>query len=180
MKKILLGVFLNFILFGFAQTLNVKLPEQLKENDLCIVYGINTGWSNLNYRYYYFLTNDRSLNAYKEEVPKDGSKNILTKISVTDGLKEKIIGISNSEELKELLKYKQEDFKVRVVQDQNKIQPPPSCRIFDSNGFVLKFIQNDKEYSYNYYAPKYFYEECTDKRINKVVLKKFIDVLKLF
>ena len=82
----------------------------------------------------------------------------------------------NSTQLNDLLKYSQEDFKIKIPKIKNA---PPPPMISDSIGFKITFIQNNKQNSFGYYAPKYYYDS-PHKTINKPVLKKFIDVLDLF
>ena len=173
---------------AFCQNLNLKnpmskdfeLPQKLKMNDIAIIYEINGGWSAYDYVNYYFIGSDGILNLYFEEKPKAYLKNeklkrAVKEIELTQDRNEKIIQLIKSKELSDLLKYSQEDFKIKVNEN---ITPP--CYISDVNGYKLTFIQNNRQNTYNYYAPKYMYEKCPHKTINKVVLKKFIDVLDLF
>ncbi|WP_312751709.1 hypothetical protein [Epilithonimonas hominis] len=192
MKKTLTIVFLfiNFLIFAQLPILklsnsidtNQKLPKTLDKNEICIIYEINGGWSAYNFNRFYFINNDGKIIAYQQERPKSYlkdkvSEKAIEEIIIDDKLKEKIINVTNSTQLKELLKYQQKDFKLKSSQDPNTIPPP--CMISDASGYRLTFIQNNKQSSYSYYAPKYHYEECSHKLINKPVLKKFIDVLEL-
>ena len=99
----------------------------------------------------------------------DSGKNV--KIWVKSG--------STDTQVKELLKYNQEDFKIKIERKKGEVPPPPPCMISDSTSYRITFIQNDKQNSYGQYAPKYYYEKCTMKTINKPILKKFIDVIDL-
>ena len=188
MKKVLSFLVLNFCVFAFCQNLNLKnpisndfeLPQKMKTNDIAIIYETNGGWSAYDYVNYYFISSNGILDSYSEEKPKAYLKNeklkrTVKKIELTQDRKEKIIQLIKSKQLSDLLKYNQEDFKIKV----NENIPPP-CYISDVNGYKLTFIQNNKQNTYDYYAPKYMYEKCPHKTINKAVLKKFIDVLDLF
>jgi len=159
-----------------------NLPETLDKNEICIIYEINGGWSAYDFFNYYFIKKDGKITAYRQEKAKSylkdkASDKTIEKILVESELKQKIFKLINSNQLKELLKFKQEDFKLKTSQDPNTLPPP--CMISDASGYKLTFIQNNKESSYSYYAPQYHYEKCTNKLINKPVLKKFIDVLEL-
>ena len=184
---------MNFCLFGSSQnpTLrlknkidsNLNLPQNLNKNDICLIYEINGGWSAYDFVNYYFINENGILEVYQEERPKsylkdEKLKRTIKKIEPTKDLSNKIIKLVNSKQLTELLKYKQENFKIKILEKRNS--PPSPCMISDNYGFKLTFIQNSKQNSYDYYAPKYYYEKCNDKTINKPVLKKFIDVLNLF
>ncbi|WP_160136051.1 hypothetical protein [Chryseobacterium sp. c4a] len=190
MKKILFIILIGFCFIGYAQipNLNLKnkikgtvvdLPQSLNQNEICLIYEINGGWSAYDFIYYYFIKKNGELNAYKEERPQAYVKNNQLKrtiktIEPTPALKDKILTLINSGQLTELLKYKQEDFKTEIPELKDF---PPMCMISDQNGAKLMLVQNNKYSSYHYYAPQYYYENCPDKRINKSVLKKFIDVL---
>lgn len=155
----------------------------MQKNDILLIYEINQGWSAYDYFNYYILSENGKLEIYLEERPKSYLKNeklkkTIKKIEPTKDINDKIIKLINSEELAKLLKYKQADFKIKIPELENA--PFPFCRISDNNGFRITLIQNKKQNSFNYYAPQYYYESCNDKRINKPVLKKFIDVLNLF
>lgn len=193
MKKILFLVFISFSLFGFSQNpiLNLrnkkdselKLPKELSKNEICIIYTIGDGWTAYNYINYYFLNENNNLIAFKEKQPKAylKSKNLeskIEKIIVDEELKNKILNIVNSSQLNELLKYNQADFKIKIDRKHNEIPPPP-CMISDSVSYKITILQNKKQNSFGQYAPKYYYEKCTMKTINKHVLKKFIDVIEL-
>lgn len=188
MRKFFTFLIINFSFFVIAQNLDLKntvdknyeLPQELLKNDVGIIYEINGGWSAYDYVNYYFIDGNGNINSYSEEKPKtylknDTLKRSIKKVELTQESKYKIIQLLNSNQLSELLKYRQEDFKIKV----NENLPPP-CYISDQIGYKLTFIQNNKQNSYNYYAPKYFYEKCPHKTINKAMLKKFIDVLALF
>lgn len=193
MKKILFIILISFSFTGYAQIPNldlkneikgsiVDLPQSLNQNEICLIYEINGGWSAYNFIYYYFIKKNGELNVYKEERPQVYAKNVPLKRTVetiepTQALKDKIITLIHSEQLTELLKYKQEDFRIKISELK---ESPPMCRISDQNDFKLTLIQNNKYNAYHYYAPRYYFENCKDKRINKPVLKKFIDVLDLF
>lgn len=192
MKKKLTIIFLAINLLVFAQIpilklsnpidTNKNLPDNLSKNEICIIYEINGGWSAYDFIRYYFFKNDGKIIAYEQEKPKSYlkdkvSEKAIEEIIIDDKSKENIINLINSNQLKELLKYKQGDFKLRSSQNPNTIPPP--CMIHDASGYGLTFIQNNKQNSYSYYAPKYYYEECSHILINKPVLKKFIDVLEL-
>lgn len=192
MKKILALLTLILSLSVFAQIpilklsnpidKNQSLPDTLNQNEICIIYEINGGWSAYDFFTYYFIKTDGIITAYTQEKAKSYLKDKVSdkdteKILVEDELKQNISKLINSNQLKELLKFKQEDFKLKTSQDPNTIPPP--CMISDASGYRLIFIQNNKQSSYSYYAPKYHYEECSHKLINKPVLKKFIDVLEL-
>jgi len=193
MKKTFTIIFLAINLLVFAQIpilklsnpidTNENLPNTLSKNEICIIYEINGGWSAYNFIRYYFIDNKGKIKAYEQEKPKSYlkdkvSEKAIEEIVIDDELKENIINLINSNQLKELLKHKQEDFKLKSSLDPNTIPPP--CMIHDASGYKLTFIQNNKQSSYSYYAPKYHYEECSHILINKPVLKKFIDVLELF
>lgn len=192
MKKIFTIVFLliSFLIFAQLPILklsssfdpNQKLPKTLDKNEICVIYEINSGWSAYDFIRYYFINNEGKILAYQQERPmpylKDKvSDKAIEEIIIDDKLKENLINLINSNQLKGLLKYKQEDFKLKSSKDPNTIPPP--CMIHDASGYKLTFIQNNKQSSYSYYAPKYYYEECSHILINKPVLKKFIDVLEL-
>lgn len=188
MKQVLSFIFLNFCFFSYAQNLNLRksfkqnseLPQKLNKKDIGIIYEIYGGWSAYDYLNYYIIENNGDVKLYSEERPKLYLKNKKTKktvkeIELTQDKKEKIIKLIKSKQLAELLKYNQEDFKIKV--DKNS---PPPCYISDVNGYKLTFIQNNKQNTYDYYAPKYMYEKCPNKTINKTMLKKFIEVMNLF
>ncbi len=192
MKKTLTIIFLliNFLIFAQLPILklsnlvdtNQKLPKILDKNEICVIYEINGGWSAYDFIRYYFINNNRKIIAYQEERPKSYlkdkvSEKAIEEIIIDDKLKENITNLINSTQLKELLRYKQEDFKLKSSQDPNTIPPP--CMISDASGYKLTFIQNNTQSSYSYYASKYYYEECSHILINKPILKKFIDVLEL-
>lgn len=193
MKKILFFLLINFSFIGYAQIpyLNLKnkikgpivdLPQSLHQDEICVIYEINGGWSPHDFFYYYFIKKNGELNIYEEERPQVYVKNEQLKRTVktvepTPALKNKIINLINSAQLTELLQYKQEDFKTEVTELKDA---PPMCMTSDQNGIKLTLVQNNKYSSYHYYAPRYYYENCPDKRINKPVLKKLIDVLDLF
>lgn len=192
MKKKFTIAFLliNFLIFAQLPILklsssideNQVLPETLDKNEICIIYEINGGWSSYDFFTYYFINKDGKITAYRQEKAKSylkdkASDKTIEKNLVESELKQKILKLINSNQLKELLKFKQEDFKLKTFQDPNTIPPP--CMISDASGYKLTFIQNNKKSSYSYYAPKYYYEECSHILINKTVLKKFIDVLEL-
>jgi hypothetical protein len=193
MKKLIFFALMNFCLFGYSQnpTLrlknkidsNLNLPQNLNKNDICLIYEINGGWSAYDFVNYYFINENGILEVYQEERPKsylkdEKLKRTIKKIEPTKDLSNKIIKLVNSKQLTELLKYKQEDFKIKIIEKRNS--PPSPCMISDNYGFKLTFIQSGKQNSYDYYAPKYYYEKCNDETINKPVLKKFIDVINLF
>ncbi|MCS4303294.1 hypothetical protein [Chryseobacterium sp. BIGb0232] len=193
MKKILFIILISFSFIGYAQVPNLDLrneikgpvsdlPQRLNQNEICLIYEINGGWSAYDFIYYYFIKKNGELNIYQEEQPhtyvkNDQLKRTVKTIEPTPALKDKIITLINSELLSELLKYKQEDFRIKIPELKDA---PPMCRISDQNDFKLTLIQNDRQSSYHYYAPRYYYENCPDKRINKPILKKLIDVLDLF
>lgn len=192
MKKIIFFVIVNLSIFGFSQTpiLNLrnnvdsalKLPKEIAQNEICIIYEIGDGWTAYNYLNYYFLDENMNLIAYKEKLPKSYLKNnnlerTVEEISVDQELKNKIINLVNSSQLKELLNHSQEEFQIKIERKKGELPPPPPCMISDSASYRMTFIQNDKQNSYGQYAPKYYYEKCTTKTINKPVLKKFIDVI---
>lgn len=194
MKKFLILIIINFCILGFSQIpkLNLKykldtkleLPKELKQNEICIIYEITGGWSAYNFVNYYFLDENKNFVAYSEKRPKSYLKNknlerTIEKKMINEELKNKIINLINSSQLQELLKYNQEDFKIKIEYKKGEIPPPPPCNISDSNGYRLTFIQNNMQNYYGQYAPKYYYEKCPTKTINKPVLKKFIDVLDL-
>lgn len=129
-----------------------------------------------------FFLNDGKVIAYEQERSKSYlkdkvSEKAIKEIIIDDKLKDDIINLINSNQLKKLLQYNQEDFKLKSSLDPNTILPP--CMISDASGYRLTFIQNSKQRSYSYYAPKYHDEECSHLLINKPVLKKFIVVLEL-
>lgn len=188
MKRILIFTLFNFYFFSLAQNLNlrnrihedIELPQKLNKNDIAIIYEINGGWSAYDYLSYYFVDENLNVKSYSEERPKSYLKNeklkkSIREIKLTPDRKEKIIQLIKSKKLSDLLKYNQEDFKIKV----NENFPPP-CYISDVNGYKLIFIQNNRQNTYDYYAPKYIYEKCPHKTINKTMLKKFIEVLDLF
>lgn len=188
MKRLLNFLFLIFCFSAFAQSLNLRnsfnenseIHQKLNKNDIGIIYEINGGWSAYDYLNYYIIDDNGNITVYSEERPKsylksEKLKRTVKKIEPTQDRKEKIIQLIKSKQLSDLLKYNQEDFKIKVNEN---IQPP--CYISDVNGYKLTFIQNNKQNTYEYYAPKYMYEKCPHKTINKAVLKKFIDVLDLF
>lgn len=192
MKKIIYLIILTVSLFGYSQNPNLKLqnkidahlniPKKLVKNEICLIYEINGGSTAYNRIIYYFVTEKGNIDIYKEERPKPYLKNeklksTIVKVDTTNEMNDKIIHVINSKELNELLKYSQKDFRKIIPELKNL---PPSCMITDHNEYKLIFIQNNKQSSYSYYYPKYFYETCNDKRINKPVLKKFINVLDLF
>ena len=192
MKKILSFLVLNFCVFAFCQNLNLKnpiskdfeLPQKMKTNDIAIIYETNGGWSAYDYVNYYFISSNGILDSYSEEKPKAYLKNeklkrTVKKIKLTQDRKEKIIQLIKSKQLSDLLKYNQEDFKIKIERKKGEVPPPPPCMISDSNSYRITFIQNNKQNSYGQYAPKYYYEKCTMKTINKPILKKFIDVIDL-
>jgi len=194
MKKFAIFITLIFNIFGFSQIpiLNLrnpidselKLPKEISENEICIIYKINDGWTAYNYINYYFLDESNNLIAYKEKSPKSYLKNknlekTTEEIFVDEELKKKIINFVNSFQVKELLNYDQEDFKIKVERKKGEVPPPPPCMISDSKSYIITFIQHNKQNTYAQYAPKYYYEKCTMKTINKPVLKKFIDVIEL-
>ncbi|SHJ99909.1 hypothetical protein [Epilithonimonas mollis] len=192
MKKTFALIFLIFGLLSSAQVPILKLsspvgknqnwPDTLNKNEICIIYEINGGWSAYDFFTYYFIKNDGKITAYRQEKAKSYLKDKVSdkateKIAVEDELKQRISKLINSNQLNELLKFKQEDFKIKTSQDPNTIPPP--CIIHDASGYKLTFIQNNKQSLYSYYAPQYHYDKCTNKLINKPVLKTFIDVLEL-
>lgn len=198
MKKALFIVVLSFCfcLFGYTQTpilkltntvqSNVELPQSLNKNDICLIYEENGGWSPYDFVTYYFLKESGKIEVYKEERPKSYLKNksnlksTISKIENSKGIGKKITDLINSQPFEELLKYSQEDFKKEGKGNVESKQTSPPCVITDAAGFKVVVIQNNKEKSYEYYAPQYYYEKCNDKSINKPVLKKFLDVLVLF
>lgn len=186
MKNIIF-IFLISSSFAAAQNLNlrnpitkdIELPQILNKNDVGIVYEINGGWSAYDYINYFIIDSKGIITSYTYERPKaylknDKLKKSLKKVELTQERKDKIFQLLNSEQLFELLKYGQEDFKI----SSHKNRSPP-CFISDANGYKFTIIQDNRENSYSYYAPKYHYENCPDKTINKKVLKKFIDVINL-
>ena len=188
MKRILIFIIFNFYFFSFAQNLNlrnqikedIELPQKLNKNDIAIVYEINGGWSAYDYLTYYFVDENENVKCYSEERPKlylknEKLKKSIKEIELTPDRKEKIIQLIKSKKLSNLLKYNQEDFKIKI----NENLPSP-CYISDVNGYKLTLIQNNKQNTYDYYAPKYKYEKCPHKTINKTMLKNFIEVLDLF
>ena len=194
MKKLVIFITLISGIFGFSQIpilnlrnkidVELELPKELSQNEICIIYKISDGWTAYNYINYYFLNESNNLIAYKEKIPKSYLKNknlekTTEEIIVDEELKKKIITLVNSSQVKELLKYNQEDFKIKIERKKGEVPPPPPCMISDSNSYRITFIQNDKQNSYGQYAPKYYYEKCTMKTINKPILKKFIDVIDL-
>ncbi|MFN3021936.1 hypothetical protein ACK1KB_13310 [Chryseobacterium sp. TY3] len=186
MKQILIFIIFNFYFFSFAQNLNlrnqinegVELPQKLNKNDIAIIYEINGGWSAYDYFSYYFVDENGNVKSYSEERPKSYLKNeklkrTIKEIQLTEEKKNRIINLLKSKELSELLKYKQEDFKIKIINE------PPPCMFSDLHGYKLTLIQNKKQNSYEYYAPREIYERCNQKNINKDVLKKYIEVLNL-
>lgn len=194
MKKTLFLILINFSIFGFSQNpiLNLrnkidaelKLPKKLSKNEICIIYKIGDGWTAYNYINYYFLDDNNNFVAFKEKQPKSylNNKNLESKIEeivIDKELKNKILSLISSSQLNELLKYNQEDFKIKIEKKKNEVPPPPPCMISDSASYRITILQNERQNSYGQYAPKYYYEKCTMKTINKAVLKKFIDVIEL-
>jgi len=187
MKKVLSFIILNSCLLIFAQNLNLRntisedfeFPQKLQEDDIAIVREISGGWTAYDYLTYYFIDNNGNINSYSEERPKKYLKNnelktTLKNLELTEDKKSKIKQLINSMQLSEFLKFNQEDFKLKV--DEN-LAPP--CIISDHSTIQLTFIQNNKQNSYRYYAPKYYYEKCPQISINKKMLKKYIDIIDL-
>ncbi len=83
MKNILSFVILNFYVFAFCQNLNLKnpiskdfeLPQEMKRNDIAIIYEINGGWSAYDHVNYYFISSEGIINSYSQEKPKAYLKN---------------------------------------------------------------------------------------------------------
>ncbi|MFC0425514.1 hypothetical protein [Chryseobacterium scophthalmum] len=158
---------------------NLVLPVVVDKNDLAIIINYNGGWTAFDRNIYYIFKNNGDLKIYKEESPKPYIKNpdlkkSIREISVSENTKDKLFEIINSKKITDFQKYSQNDFKIK---QKDKSIAPPSCMISDSIGYKIWFIQNNKQNSYGYYAPEYYLEKCTDKTINKVVLKKFLEML---
>ena len=162
MKKMLFLGILNFSLIGFAQVpiLNLKnkidselkLPKNLKENELCIVYKTTGGSFAYDYVNYYFLNKNGNFIVYKEEVPKSYLKNkdlkrTIKEIEINDESKERIMKLVNSTQLNDLLKYSQEDFKIKNPKIKNA---PPPPMISDSIGFKITFILYNRQNTCGY------------------------------
>lgn len=187
MKQFLIFTFSILCLSAFSQNLNlrnptkkdIELPQKLNKNDIAIIYEIHGGWSAYDYLNYYIVDERGNIKSYSAERPKTYLKNeklkkTIKNIEITPAKKHKIIELIKSKQLSDLLQYNQEDFKIKI--EENHLPP---CYISDANGYKLTFIQNNKQNSYNYYAPKYMLEKCVHKTINKVMLKKFVEVLDL-
>ena len=138
MKKLIFFALMNFCLFGYSQnpTLrlknkidsNLNLPQNLNKNDICLIYEINGGWSAYDFVNYYFINENGILEVYQEERPKsylkdEKLKRTIKKIEPTKDLSNKIIKLVNSKQLTELLKYKQENFKITIKRNFCRIVP---------------------------------------------------------
>ncbi|ANF49361.1 hypothetical protein A0O34_01785 [Chryseobacterium glaciei] len=193
MKKLIVFILLfvgNFIFSQKIPVLNlrssvesdIRLPVALNNDELCIILQYNNGWSAYDTNRYYIFKNNRSVEIYNEEFPKSYLKNKELKTSIkrlelTAAVQDSLFKIINSKKIIEFQKYDQSDFKIKLNSSSNM---PPPCRIYDSTGYSLKFIQNNKQNAYSYYAPEYYLEKCPDKSINKIVLKEYLQVLQEF
>lgn len=191
MKKYLLLLFILFSSLIFCQNLpklllrdevvkDTLVNEKIEKDEICVIIK-NTGGSFAHDTYFYFFfKNENKINAYIVSTPKSylkKNKKLITTIDKTElSLEnEKLLFMAlNSNQTAEFLNFTQSDFK----NNTNERERP--CLISDASGCVMTFIQNGKQNTYDYYAPKYMFEKCNNKSINKVTLGKYIQLIDLW
>lgn len=156
----------------------IKLPYELKENEISIVIGINYGWLTFDEQNHFIYSADSIVRHFKEKIPKsylkkNKEKYSLEEIVVKPDLKNKLLTTLHSDETTSFLDYKQENFSFK----SNRRMP---CHATDNNSYSIYFIQNNKIKSYWYYNPKYVLEKCKDENVNKKMLEHFIKILESY
>ena len=158
---------------------SIEIPEKLESNEIAVIFEQYGGWSAYNNLTYYIFKNNGEIIAYSKQTPKSylkkkkELKETLTEIKLTFEQKKELKKNIESELTTDFLKYSQDSFKV----SKNAIG---QCMITDATGYKMTFIQDDKQNSYKYYAPKYHLNKCKDKNINKSVLSKYLELIKLW
>lgn len=156
-----------------------KVPEKLETNEIAIVLEQYGGWSVYNYQTYYIFKNNNAVIGYRKQIPKPylkekkGLKETITKLELSSQQKKQLNDNLRASVTTDFLAFTQNDFS----KDKNT---KAHCIISDANGYAMHFIQNKKETSYRYYAPQEQLEKCNDPTINKVVLRKYVALIKMW
>lgn len=156
----------------------IKLPCKLNKNDICVTISISYGWLAYDDQFHYIFSDNKNIKAFKEKIPKaylkgEKYKSTIEEIKLNDLEKEELLKSLISKQTIDFQNYNQSDFK-------NKTNKVSGCYITDNNGYSITFIQNNKYNSYSHYAPLFYLKNCNDGTVNKVVLEKFIDLLKIW
>ncbi|WP_298884727.1 hypothetical protein [uncultured Polaribacter sp.] len=158
---------------------SIEIPEKLESNEIAVIFEQYGGWSAYNNLTYYIFKNNGEIIAYRKQTPKSylkkkkELKETLTEIKLTFEQKKELKKNIESELTTDFLKYSQVSFKVSKKANGQ-------CMITDATGYKMTFIQDDKQNSYKYYAPNYHLNKCKDKNINKSVLSKYLELIKLW
>jgi hypothetical protein len=159
--------------------LGIKSPLDLNKGEICVTLIQGAGMDGFDHYTHYVYTNDGNVQTFKEEVPKAYLKNLkrtMAEIEIDGQTKEKLLNKLNSGSTIDFTAFSQKDFLKPVK--AKAIQPP--C-VVDAAGYSISFIQGNKQKVFSFYAPEYYYSgKCKDENINKKVLGKFIDLLKLW
>ncbi len=163
---------------------NIEIPENLQTNEIAVVVKEYGGWSPYDEIFYYLFKNDGKITAYiKKEVKSylrdsDKLKDTISKFELSIEQKKRLEENLTSKLTTHFLKYSQKSFK-RNIKQKRKARPF-ECFITDALGYEMTFIQNGKANSYEHYAPKFYLTECGDKRINRVMLRKYVKLIEMW
>lgn len=195
MKKIWIAIFMMMMSALYPQKLpqlnlrssvdkNIEFPLKLSNNDICVIIHNDQAWSSDDTNTYYFFRYNGDIKIFFEETPKKYIKNVsfekeIRVIALDDSGNSVLSDLIQSKSLIDFQQYDQSDFEFKY-DAQKELPPQLYCMIHDSNGYVLTFIQNGKQNSYKYYAPKYYLGLCDNKIINKKVLGNYVELLDAF
>lgn len=135
-------------------------------NDIAVILSSSSTWSPTQYHTVYIFKDNGTLDAYFKH-------DSFERINPSKETKERLFEFINSLELSDFLQYGQKDFELDIKTEQ------PPCRLTDNITHSLTLVQNGKENSYSYFAPKHFLENCNHPRINTTVLKKYVALLEM-
>ncbi|CAM4399981.1 hypothetical protein [Flavobacterium terrigena] len=191
MKKAILLLFILFSNLVFCQNLpklqlrdavieDTLVNEKIDKDEICVIIKSTGGSFAHDTYFYFFFKSEKKINAYIVSTPKSylkKNKKLITTIDKTElSLEnEKLLFLAlNSNQTAEFLNFTQSDFK-NITNEKER-----PCLINDASGCSMTFIQNGKQNTYYYHAPKYMLEKCNNKSINKVTLEKYIQLLDLW
>ena len=157
-----------------------KLPENLESNEIGVIIKLTGGWSAYDYTSFFIFKNDGNIISYSKKSPKNylkkkkELKEVQSKIELSAERKKELFASLNSKTTIDFLEYSQKDFK------KSELNMPPFCHVTDATGFQFTFIQNGKQNSYKHYAPEHHLKRCNDKNINKVMLREYVELIKIW